>query len=413
MCNSCYESYNDVGAVTAQSLVIDDTDGYVLSGAGISVGSEGITATNAGEDFGGDPAQLLLPVTLDGSQRWTIGGTHYGGLDLSGGLTGARSALTVDLADGGTSLEIDGGNTEIGDVAVHGNVGSGSLLDLEDGELNATDGSSLNIGADFSRPKPIWTPGTIAVMKKLLLMPAAAVVALVALATSSGATAPVAPRMLVPAYFDPPGRLWTTALSAPDRTILIVNPDNGPGTSIDPAYRRLIARARAAGHQLIGYVYTNSGARPVSIVERDIARWRSYYGVRDIFFDEVAESTPQLPYYRTVTAYARAHGSTITVLNPGTVPARGYFGLGAIVVTFEDTDAVYRHTYFPAWLRREPASEQANIVYAVPDAADAETALAAMRAHGVGVGYVTNAGGENPYAGLPPYYDSETLWLDR
>jgi hypothetical protein len=55
------------------------------------------------------------------------------------------------------------------------------------------------------------------------------------------------------------------------------------------------------------------------------------------------------------------------VLNPGTVPARRYFGLGAIVVTFEDTYAVYLHTHFPAWLRREPASEQANIVYAVPD----------------------------------------------
>lgn len=245
------------------------------------------------------------------------------------------------------------------------------------------------------------------------MLPAALVVALAALPASFGATARIAPRMLVPAYFDPPGRLWKKALTAPDRTILIVNPDNGPGSSIDPAYRRLISQARAAGHELIGYVYTSGGARAVSVVERDINRWRRLYGVGDIFFDEVAATTKQLPYYRAVTSYARAHGSRIMVLNPGTVPAQGYFGLGATVVTFEDTYAVYRHTHFPAWLRREPAGAQANIVYAVPDASDARASLAAMHARGVGVGYVTNAGGGNPYSSLPPYYDSETSWLGR
>lgn len=257
----------------------------------------------------------------------------------------------------------------------------------------------------FASPRFGWV--------RRLLMPAALVAIVAALPSSVGAAVRVPPRMLVPAYFDPPGQLWNRALTAPDRTILIVNPDNGPGSSIDPAYRRLISRARADGHELIGYVYTRGGARPVSTVERDIARWRSYYGVRDIFFDEVADSSARLPYYRTLTSYARARGSRLTVLNPGTVPARGYFDLGAIVVTFEDTYAAYRHTPFPAWLRREPAGDQANIVYAVPSATDAKATLAAMRARGVGVGYVTNAGGENPYASLPPYYRSETSWLAR
>lgn len=237
--------------------------------------------------------------------------------------------------------------------------------------------------------------------------------ALVGLGASSRASEPVTARMLVPAYFDPPSRTWTKALSAPDPTILIVNPDNGPGSSVEPAYKRLITRARASGHDLIGYVYTRYGARPISTVERDIARWASFYGVHDIFFDEVAQSAGQLSHYRALTTYARAHGSRITVLNPGTVPARGYFKLGAIVVTFEDTYAAYQHAQFPAWLHQEPASDQANIVYAVPDAADARATLAAMHAHGVGVGYATGETGGNPYAGLPPYYDRETDWLAK
>jgi hypothetical protein len=221
--------------------------------------------------------------------------------------------------------------------------------------------------------------------------------------------------MIVPAYFDPPGRLWTKALTAPAPTILIANPDNGPGPSAEAAYERMITHARADGHLLIGYVYTDSGARPIATVERDIGRWAQFYDIRDIFFDEVSQSAARLSYYRTVIDYARSHGATLTVLNPGTVPARGYFSLGAIVVTFEDTYAAYRHPGFPAWLRNVPAGEQANIVYAIPNAADARATLEAMHRHGVGVGYVTGAGqnGGNPYASLPSYYDSETDWLAR
>ncbi|HTX46692.1 MAG TPA: spherulation-specific family 4 protein [Solirubrobacteraceae bacterium] len=239
--------------------------------------------------------------------------------------------------------------------------------------------------------------------------------ALGAFAAGSSATTPSPPRMIVPAYFDPPGRLWTKALTAPAPTILIANPDNGPGPRAEAAYERMITHARAGGHLLIGYVYTGSAARPIASVERDIGRWAQFYDIRDIFFDEVSQSAAQLSYYRTVTDYARSHGATVTVLNPGTVPARGYFSLGAIVVTFEDTYAAYRHPGFPGWLRHVPAGEQANIVYAVPNTADARATLTAMHRHGVGVGYVTGAGqnSSNPYASLPSYYDSETDWLAR
>ena len=62
------------------------------------------------------------------------------------------------------------------------------------------------------------------------------IAALPGLSGSGAAGAPVTPRLLVPAYFDPPGHSWTVALTAPAQTLLIVNPDNGPGTAVDPAY---------------------------------------------------------------------------------------------------------------------------------------------------------------------------------
>jgi Spherulation-specific family 4 len=257
---------------------------------------------------------------------------------------------------------------------------------------------------------------TMAVVKRPLLVVGVFALALFGVVAAAwSASAQSVPRMLVPAYFDPPSRQWTNALSAPAQTILIVNPNNGPGTSPAANYQRLISHARATGHEMIGYVYTRYGARPVSTVEGDMNRWSSLYGVHDIFFDEVSQSSAQLSYYRTLTAYASAHGAKLTVLNPGTVPAQAYFGLGSVVVTFEDTYAAFQHARFPAWLRNEPAGQQANIVYAVPSAADAQATLASMHSHGVGVGYVTGAGsgGSNPYDTLPPYYDSETGWLSR
>jgi hypothetical protein len=149
-CPLCYRSYNDVGAVTTNGLSIDAVAGYTLTGAGITVGSGGITGTDPNSPGqGGAAAELALPVTLAGSETWNItNGVSGGGLLLSDGLAGPGDDLTVNLSDEG-NLALDGddtgigisSDTEIGNVSITG----GGGFSLENSRLNATDGSSLSI----------------------------------------------------------------------------------------------------------------------------------------------------------------------------------------------------------------------------------------------------------------------------
>lgn len=135
------------------------------------------------------------------------------------------------------------------------------------------------------------------------------------------------------------------------------------------------------------------------------------YGLHNVFLAASATSATFLPYYREVAAYARAHGAHRVVLDPAAVPARGYFGVATVVVTFEGPYALYRNAHFPGWLRHYARSHQANIVTSAPIAADARTALSLARSRGVGVAYVTPGGGTRACDALPPYFVRELSWL--
>ena len=146
---------------------------------------------------------------------------------------------------------------------------------------------------------------------------------------------------LVPAYLSPDAMLALVA-SSPRPLVLVVNPGSGPGAAPDPEYRRAIAAAQAAGSRVLGYVPTTWGARPVADVEADVERYRTWYSVNGVFFDEAASDEAHIGHYRALVDHARAKGATFVVLNPGLVPARGYFEIADVVVTFEGPIAAYR-----------------------------------------------------------------------
>ena len=174
-----------------------------------------------------------------------------------------------------------------------------------------------------------------------------------ALSSSRGADrrAPCA-GSLVPAYLYPEEiQRLARALALPQ--LLVINPASGPGRAPDPGYRRAIAAARAGGARVLGYVPTGWAGRPLGAVEADIDRYREWYGVDGVFLDEAAASESALPYYRALRDRAR-----FVVLNPGVVPARGYFDVADVVVTFEGPFAAYRTR------ERDPVPERAaHLVY--------------------------------------------------
>jgi Spherulation-specific family 4 len=233
---------------------------------------------------------------------------------------------------------------------------------------------------------------------------AACVAAAVALASRSspGVSATVCRTALIPAYVPPDQLGRITARVVPGR-LVVINPGNGPGAAASPAYRSAVAAAQGSGTRVLGYVHTGYGARPAADVIADAARYLSWYGVDGVFFDEAADDDARLAYYQSIAGQAHAAGLRLVALNPGTVPARGYFDAADIVVTFEGAAAAYAGAMqaTPAWMGDIAPAKVAHLIYG----ATREQALAAVDQDGAGYLYATTDALPDPWSTLPPYLD--------
>jgi hypothetical protein len=235
------------------------------------------------------------------------------------------------------------------------------------------------------------------------LLAAAAVAIVIALAAWRGTgDDPGCRSALIPAYLPPDGIARIAERPVRDR-VVVVNPDSGPGAVLRPAYRAAVAAEQRTGTRVLGYVHTGWGARDPAAVRADVVRYRSWYGVDGIFFDETAHDAAQLPYYAALARAARADGLAVVALNPGTVPARQYVDLADIVVTFEGPASTYEDATrsMPGWTREVPRRKIAHLLY---DATRAQ-ALDAVTKGSAGYVYATSASLPDPWSTLPPYLD--------
>ena len=158
---------------------------------------------------------------------------------------------------------------------------------------------------------------------------------------------------LIPAYITPAA--IADLVDGPEhRRLIVINPASGPGHAPHTPYREAVAAARDSGAQVVGYVPTGYGARDPAAVEADIDRYREWYGVNGVFLDEAAHDEALLSHYRALSLHAREAGVGLVVLNPGVVPAEGYFDLADVVVTYEGPATAYADASArtPAWVRR-------------------------------------------------------------
>jgi hypothetical protein len=243
----------------------------------------------------------------------------------------------------------------------------------------------------------------------LVVGAAACILALGALRTDS---APKCRSALIPAYLRPDAMARIAQQPVHSR-VVIFNPSSGPHSERQPEYERAVAALQRSGTRVLGYVHTEYGGRDPRAVETDIARYQSWYGVDGIFLDEVAAGDAQLGYYRSLSRYIRSSGEQLVVLNPGTVPTRGYFDIADTVVTFEGPYSAYAAAVAgtPDWLRGLAPSRSAHLIYGASD----EQALQAIRQDAAGYVYATTGALPDPWSALPPYLDRfeaqiETCW---
>jgi hypothetical protein len=218
----------------------------------------------------------------------------------------------------------------------------------------------------------------------------------VVLAAGRGASPPAAcAGLLVPAYVRPDG-LSRLAQDASPSLIVVVNPSSGPGQEREPAYARAIERIRRHDGQVLGYVATGYGDRDAAAVAADVRRYARWYAVDGIFLDESAAGARDVAHYRALAADVRSATGGMVVLNPGVVPARAYFGVADVVVTYEgpyrDYEAAVRR--MPAWLASVPPERVAHLVYG----ASADQTRERPAPRGAGHVYLSTGDLPNPWA---------------
>ena len=219
-------------------------------------------------------------------------------------------------------------------------------------------------------------------------------------------------RSLLPAYYYP-GPTWQATLAAArPGSATVVNPDSGPGASYDPNYARVVAAARAKGAVLWGYVDTRYAAVPAASVAAQVADYRRWYGITNVFFDDVSSQASQVGYYRQATLIARTGAPAASViLNPGDYPAPVYATLGDVLVVFEGNLSQYMKADPPAWTRRQPAGMFASLISAVPTGR-LGSVLSLARARRSGWVYVSpHVDKATLYEQLPRYWNAELRLL--
>lgn len=211
--------------------------------------------------------------------------------------------------------------------------------------------------------------------------------------------------LLVPMYVHPavdPGAWRVLAASSSRLYGVVLNVDDGPGASPDPAFVAAAEDLRAAGVRLLGYTDTDYGRRPARAVARDFECHRDWYGTDGFFLDQVAPDPAGLRHYRRLARAARSRGGRTLVLNPGAHPAPGYADVGDLLITFEgDWDAYRTAPAAPAWTKDHPPSRFGHLVHGVPSglcrlaARTAEMRRAAVHC-------AVSGHGPNPWSALPP-----------
>jgi len=208
---------------------------------------------------------------------------------------------------------------------------------------------------------------------------------------------------MIPLYTYP-GSTWTNVIAVENANpgvpiVAIINPNSGPGGSMDPNYVSGILSLQAAGVVVIGYVPTGYGSRSISEVESMVNDYKSWYPVTGIFFDEMSNVAGYEGYYSTLNAYANSLGLTYTVGNPGADTIPSYVGTVDTIVIYEN-QGLPSLSSLEGWHSDYGKGNFAMMAYGVQSINQSYPSTASPH---VGYIYITNAELPNPYDALPPY----------
>ena len=232
---------------------------------------------------------------------------------------------------------------------------------------------------------------------------------------ATGAAASIAAfpalKLALPLYITSGSSYWSqVAIDSPPITgYVVMNSNNGPGSSYDGTYAAHIAAVQASGLMVLGYVYTQGPTYRTAVsVEADIATYMSWYNVNGIFIDECSGLTADISYYQGIVAYVKAQTGTFCVLNPGSVPSDlTYMSMADSVGVFEGTYSTFTAWTPPSWVATTPPNQLTYLVYDCTTEANMVNAVSLALSWNAGYFYVTDDTTPDPYDTIASYWTAE------
>src|SRR3569623_6928 len=220
---------------------------------------------------------------------------------------------------------------------------------------------------------------------------------------------------IVPLYSYPGAAAWSAIVDAKRAhpavpVVAVVNPNNGPGTSVDPNSTSGITSLKSVGITVFGYVPTGYAGQAASAIQAAVASWKSFYpSVTGIFFDEMDNRAGNEAFYTRQTTYAHGQGFTYPVGNPGADTLASYVGTVDTILIYEKDGLGTQ----PTWNQAYSASNFGVIPYDVAsfDSA-AQSFINNAEADHIGYIYLTNDTMPNPWDTLSTYFSDLLAYLD-
>lgn len=220
-----------------------------------------------------------------------------------------------------------------------------------------------------------------------------------------------AQQVAIPSYIYPcnamTGCYWTQLLDgAPPVKIALINPNNGPGTTISQDYVDQVARAHARGIIVLGYVYSSYGRRGLPAVKADIDRHYSWYGVDGIFVDEGSIECWRVKYYANLYRYIKNRGPAnhnLVAVNPGAHTNECYFTTDTtdIVVNFEGNFTSYQSWQLLSWEANYPPQRFWHLLHTTNEAEMAQAVCLSKQRNAFYIYVTSDALIPNPWDTLP------------
>lgn len=205
------------------------------------------------------------------------------------------------------------------------------------------------------------------------------------------------------------------ALTVQDTPVhwFVLNQSTGPGEEEDTVLYNAARAIRDAGTRVLGYITLQYGERDDYFNNQDADTYADR-GFAASLLDECPSDAARLEATAMTVLRQKEHGMGYVVLNPGTVPDRGYMDIADQVVTFEGDLSTYRTVTFPAWTADYPPEKYAHLIHGVTTADEARECVRLARSRGCHTVFCHStpyAPATNPWDGLPSYWASFTKAL--